>query len=144
MPNLTDTFTQIADAIRSKTGTTDKIAYYNFPTAIKNIGTIKFGYYTPTTSSATHTIDVGFSGCKYFAMFTTEVFGYDQTNTAACLCWTANSGYALVDRYRYTYNTGYGSDGLTVTVSGNNVTINHINYSTTYLAANKKYLWIAF
>ena len=84
-------------------------------------------------------IDLGFEGCKYFAiMSNTKPV---DTNTCDCMVWNGNSGYSAWSRYRGSYNQAYGADSGTVQVSGNSITIT----AGTNLAfcRNTTYKWIA-
>lgn len=98
-------------------------------------GTISIGSATQNTI----TINLGFTGCKYFAIMANN--NPVDTNTCDCMVWNGNTGYSAWSRYGGTYNQGYGADGGTVEVSGNSITIT----AGTNLAfcRNTTYKWIA-
>jgi protein tyrosine/serine phosphatase len=91
------------------------------------------------TSQSTLNIDLGFSGCAYFAIFATAA--PVDTNTCDAMAWNSTTNYSAWSRYRGSYNQGYGADGGTVEVSGNSITIT----AGTNLAfcRNTTYKWIA-
>ena len=98
-------------------------------------GSINIGSATQTTI----TINLGFSGCQYFAiMSNTKPV---DTNTCDCMVWNSNTGFSAWSRNRDTYNQAYGSDGGTISVSGATMTIT----ATDNLAfcRNTTYTWIA-
>lgn len=108
--------------------------------AIVNVPTQAYSG-TVNVSSNTNklTINLGFSGCKYFAIFSTTD---PNTNTQDCMCWNSVTGMAVYSRYRGSYNAGYGNDSGSVSVSGETITIN-ITGSNISFCGGKKYLWIA-
>ena len=98
-------------------------------------GTINIG----STSQSTITINLGFTGCKYFAIMSNAK--PVDTNTCDCMVWDGNTGFSAWSRYRGTYNQGYASDGGTVSVEGTTITItggNNLGFSR-----NTTFTWIA-
>lgn len=89
-------------------------------------------------SQSTLNIDLGFSGCVYFAIFATTA--PVDTNTCDVMAWNGNN-YSVWSRYRGSYNQAYGADGGTINVSGNSIAIT----AGTNLAfcRNTTYKWIA-
>lgn len=113
----------------------------NYASAVVNvIPAAKTGTYTPTSNKATTTINVGFSGCKYFAIFS---IAKPETNRSDALMWNGTTGYAVISRYRSTWVDGYGSDIATVSVSGTTITITTTNVNT-YFQSGVTYRWIAY
>lgn len=98
-------------------------------------GTVSIG----STTQSTLTIDLGFAGCTYFAIFATAAPA--DTNTCDAMAWNSKTTYSAWSRYRVSYNQGYGTDGGTVEVSGSSITIT----ATQNLAfcRNTTYKWIA-
>lgn len=98
-------------------------------------GSINIG----SASKNTITIDLGFSGCQYFAIMSNT--NPVDTNTCDCMVWNSHTGYSAWSRYRGTYNQAYGADGGTVSVSGNNITITA--ETNVGFCRNTTYTWIA-
>ena len=92
-----------------------------------------------SATQSTITIDLGFAGCKYFAIMANNK--PVDTNTCDVMAWNGTTNYSVWSRYRGSYNQAYGADSGTVTVSGNSITIT----AGTNLAFCRKttYKWIA-
>ena len=122
----------------TKNGTydvTDKAsAVVNVPIQAHS-GTIKIG----STTQSTITIDLGFTGCKYFAMMSNT--NPVDTNTCDCMAWNGNNGFSIWSRNRGTYNQGYSSDSGTISISGTTMTIT--SGSNLGFCRNTTYTWIA-
>lgn len=98
-------------------------------------GTISIG----STTQQTISINLGFTGCKYFAIMSNA--NPVDTNTCDCMVWDGNTGYSAWSRYRGTYNQGYGADGGTVSVEGTTMTITAAN--NLWFSRNTTFTWIA-
>ena len=98
-------------------------------------GSINIG----STTQQTISINLGFTGCKYFAIMSNA--NPVDTNTCDCMVWDGNTGYSAWSRYRGTYNQGYGADGGTVTVEGNTITITAGN--NLWFSKGTTFTWIA-
>lgn len=105
------------------------------PTPDSHTGTVSIG----STTQSTLTIDLGFSGCTYFAIFATTA--PVDTNTCDVMSWNGTTTYSAWSRYRGSYNQGYGADGGTVEVSGNSITITA--GANLAFCRNTTYKWIA-
>ena len=122
----------------TKNGTydvTDKAsAVVNVPITAHS-GSINIG----STTQSTITIDLGFTGCKYFAIMSNT--NPLDTNTCDCMVWNSNTGYSAWSRYRGTYNQAYGADGGTISINGSTMTITAGNNLA--FCRNTTYTWIA-
>lgn len=98
-------------------------------------GTISIGSATQNTI----TINLGFTGCKYFAVMANN--NPVDTNTCDCMVWNGNTGYSAWSRYRGTYNQGYGADGGTISVDGTTITIT--GAANLAFCRDTTYKWIA-
>lgn len=98
-------------------------------------GTISIGSATQNTI----TINLGFTGCKYFAIMANN--NPVDTNTCDCMVWNGNTGYSAWSRYRGTYNQGYGADGGTISVDGTTITIT--GAANLAFCRDTTYTWIA-
>lgn len=74
-----------------------------------------------SATQSTITIDLGFAGCKYFAIMANNK--PVDTNTCDVMAWNGTTNYSVWSRYRGSYNQGYATDSGTVKVSGNSITI---------------------
>lgn len=98
-------------------------------------GTISIGSATQNTI----TINLGFTGCKYFAIMANN--NPVDTNTCDCMVWNGNTGYSAWSRYRGTYNQGYGADGGTISVDGTTITIT--GAANLAFCRDTTYRWVA-
>ena len=114
---------------------TDKAsAVVNVPITAHS-GSVSIG----STTQSTITINLGFTGCKYFAIMSNT--NPVDTNTCDAMVWNGNNGFSAWSRNRNTYNQAYGSDGGTISISGTTMTIT--SGANLGFCRNTTYTWIA-
>ena len=132
--SLTSLFSDIADAIRAKTGGSSAIVADDFPTAIAAIQA-GLTFASPVTAQRTNNLNINFSNLaaepKFFVLFASASSGvditstgnsrtvfvqYDGTNTkGAYMLWTKNSNTAWTVVTTYSYSWDSTTNTLTIT-----------------------------
>ena len=116
--------------------TTKATAVVNVPAPTP---TVYGGTYTPSSTTNAFRITLGFTGCKYFSIHATSVPDINRTD---CMSWTSATGMSCWSRYRGTYNTGYGYDGGTIEIDGDQIYVEIIQANLS-LAGGITYQWFA-
>ena len=149
MPNthstLTSLFTDIANAIRAKTGSSATIVADNFPTAIGNImvGTglaYETGTYAPTSDAAANTVTISFTNTHSSAPIyillvddATNQAGFDSTDSLDnfwyCDIYNALGAYCIA--YTSSSTPLQGSWGIHIRTSGGALSTSITNMSST-------------
>lgn len=109
-------------------------------TAVVNVnnGLYKGTFYI-SSDTGTATVDLGFSGCTYIAVYCTKA---PDSNHVDSFCYNGKTSMGVLSRYRGSYNTAYGADTISVSFSGTKATFT-ISIASCYFQGGATYQWIA-
>lgn len=109
-------------------------------TAVVNVdnGLHKGTFYVASDTGSV-TVDLGFSGCTYIAVYCTKA---PDSNHVDSFCYSGTTGMGVLSRYRRSYNTAYGADTISVSFNGTRATFN-ISIASCYFQGKATYQWIA-
>lgn len=97
------------------------------------------GTYRSSSDTSAFRITLGFSGCKYFAIFASTTPDINHTD---CMSWDGVTNMSCWSRYRGSYSTGYGNDASTIEIDGDQIYV-EIQQANLSLAGGVTYQWLA-